>query len=270
MVRQPARGSRRLVDYSYLTTRAAVRQRSPQTTELRVAAALCDRGRPAEAITRLRALLADDPHDLEALGLLGQAQLADHDPDGARLTAAEAIRLEPEHDLAHRQASIAASRRGLHREAIAHAEEAVRLAPAEPSVFIVLARAVLRAKTDLPRARQAAVRAIVLAPDEAEPHLVFGMVSAAEGQHAAADGAFRRALQLDPGNATVCMELARLTLRRAALASFARATGPGPGLATRLSDSYPVRGPRWNLERVVRVLHPGLRRRRVAAESQAS
>jgi cytochrome c-type biogenesis protein CcmH/NrfG len=260
-----------LLDYCYLTMWGAVRQDSPFTSVLEDAAALCEHGRPAEAIARLRALLADDPHDLEALGLLGQAQLADHDPDGARLTAAAAIRLEPERDLSHRQASIAASRRGLHREAIAHAEEAVRLAPAEPSVFIVLARALLRAKTDLPRARRAAVQAIVLAPDQAESHLVFGMVSAAEREHAAADAAFHRALHLDPGNATARMELARLTLRRAALASFARATGgPAPGLATPLSDSHPISGPHWNLDHVVRVLHPGLRRRRITAESQPS
>lgn len=219
-------------------------QDSPHTSVLEEAAALCELGRAAEAIARLRALLADDPHDLEALGLLGQAQLADHDPDGACLTAAAAIRLAPERDLPHRQASIAASRRGRHRDAIAHAEEAVRLAPDEPAVFTVLARALLRSKTDLPRARRAAVRAIVLAPDEAEPHLVFGMVAAAEREHAAAAAAFQRALHLDPGNATVRNELARLDLRRAAAAPPATATGPAPASATPPAASPPIGGPR--------------------------
>jgi hypothetical protein len=74
----------------------------------------------------------------------------------------------------------------------------------------------MRAKGDLPRARQAAIRAIVLAPDLAEPHLVFGMVSRAEGEYAAADAGFRRALQLDPGNTSARNELARLALRRTA------------------------------------------------------
>ena len=63
-----------------------------------------------EAIARLRAVLDDDPHDLDALGRLGDAQLADHDPDGALLTATTAIGLDPDWELPHRQASIACSR----------------------------------------------------------------------------------------------------------------------------------------------------------------
>jgi Flp pilus assembly protein TadD len=167
------------------------------------------------AIGLLQMMLAEDPHDLDLLGRLGNAQLADHDPDGALRTASVAIELAPDRDLPHRQASIACSRLGRHREAIAHAEEAVRLAPTEPSAFLALARALLRAKCDLERARRAAVRAIVIAPEEPEPHLVFGMVSTAEGEHSAAEAAFRRALQLDPGNVAARNELAHLELRRA-------------------------------------------------------
>ncbi|HEX3977418.1 MAG TPA: tetratricopeptide repeat protein [Solirubrobacteraceae bacterium] len=181
-----------------------------QFQELEQAATLYDRRRTTEAIAVLRALLADDPHDLEALGLLGEAQLADHDPDGALATATTAIELDPERDLPHRQASIAASRRGLHRDAIAHAEEAVRLAPDDHRGFVALARALLRAKRDLERARHVAVRAIVIAPDEAESHLTFGMVSRAEGEAVAAEAAFRRVLRLDPGNMAAHNELARL------------------------------------------------------------
>jgi len=188
---------------------------SPRIRHCALDAAPLDTSLP-EAIARLRALLDDDPHDLDALGRLGDAQLADHDPDGALLTATTAIGLDPDWELPHRQASIACSRRGRHREAIAHAEHAVRLAPGDPHGFTALARALMRAKGDLPRARQAAIRAIVLAPDLAEPHLVFGMVSRAEGEYAAADAGFRRALQLDPGNTSARNELARLALRRTA------------------------------------------------------
>ncbi len=197
-----------------------------RTLELEQAATLCDSRRAPEAIAVLRSLLAEDPHDLEALGLLGEAQLADHDPDGALATATIAIELDPRRDLPHRQASLAASRRGLHREAIARAEEAIRLAPDDEHGFIALARALLRTKRDLARARHAAVRAIVLAPDEAEPHLVFGMVSRAEGEHAAAEAAFRRALQLDPGNVAAGNELARLNVRRAARAPAVTSSAP--------------------------------------------
>jgi tetratricopeptide (TPR) repeat protein len=170
-------------------------------------------------IARLQTLLADDPGDLEALGRLGEAQLADHDPDAALITARAAIELAPEHDLPRRQASIACSRRGRHREAISHAEAAIQLAPDDERGYAALARALLREKRDLQRARQAAVRAIVLAPRRAEPHLVFGMVSRAEGEDAAAEAAFRRALTLDPGNMAARNELDRMAVRRAARTS---------------------------------------------------
>ena len=203
-----------------------------RTPELEQAAELYDRRRTAEAIALLRALLAEDPDDLDALGLLGEVQLADHDPDGALATASTAIGLDPERALPHRQASIAASRRGLHREAIAHAEEAVALDPYDYRGFVALARALLRAKRDIERARHVAVRAIVLAPDEAEPHLVFGMVSRTEREDVAAEAAFRRVLQIAPANIAAHNELARLRVRRATrglrTGSAEGATGAGP------------------------------------------
>jgi tetratricopeptide (TPR) repeat protein len=203
-----------------------------RSSELEQAAALCSVKRYTEAIRRLRVLLVQDPHDLDCLGLLGEAQLANHDPDGALVSATKAITLDPERDLAHRQASIASSRRGLHRQAISHAEESVRLAPAEHRAFVVLARALLRAKTDLPRARRSAVQAIVLAPDESEPHLVFGMVSAVGREHAAAAAAFQRALALDPSSASARNELARLNVRRSAQATPVTSAPAAVGRAT--------------------------------------
>jgi Flp pilus assembly protein TadD len=231
-----------------------------RSQKLKLAATLCDRRHPAEAIACLRALLADDPEDLDALALLGEAQLADHDPDGALITATTALGLEPNRELPHRQASIAASRRGLHRDAIAHAEEAVRLAPGDHRGFVALARALLRSKRDLEQARRAAIRAMVIARDEAEPHLVFGMVARAEGEFAAAEASFRRATQLDPGNVAAHHELARLRVRKDTLDQRSRpaqtesASGAAPpeawpvpshGIAARMLRSVPaLRGPR--------------------------
>jgi tetratricopeptide (TPR) repeat protein len=232
------------------------------------AAALSDLRRHAEAIERLRGVLAGDPHDLDGLALLGEAQLAEHDPDAALATATTAIELDPERDLPHRQASIASSRRGLHRQAIAHAEEAVRLAPAEPAGFLALARALLRAKRDLCRARRSAIEAMVMAPDFAEAHLVFGMIAAAEREDAAAEAALRRALTLDPANVSARNELARLSLRRLAEANPGRrpqgaVTADTPGEAVASAGS-----PRA-LDAVGRVVRARLARRRPAIESTA-
>ncbi|HEX3689815.1 MAG TPA: hypothetical protein VHV28_08960 [Solirubrobacteraceae bacterium] len=231
---------------------AAVNTASPDTTTL-------------EAIERLRDLLAEDPHDLDALGRLGDAQLADHDPDGALVTATTAIELAPEQALAHRQASIACSRRGRHREAIAYAEEATRLAPTDERGFVVLARALLRAKRDLERARHVAIRAIVTAPEAAEPHLVFGMVSAAEGEHAAAEAAFRRAQQLDPSNMSARNELARLELRRVVQAGAGAPIGGGALVAGPVKAAPRIAAARRNLDEVRRALQLRARPRRVLA-----
>jgi tetratricopeptide (TPR) repeat protein len=232
-----------------------------RTLELEQAAKLCDRRRTAEAIAVLRTLLATDPDDLDALGLLGEAQLAAHDPDGALATATAAIELDPERALPHRQASIAASRRGLHRDAVAHAEEAIRLVPDDQCGFVVLARALLRTKRDIERARHVAVRAIVIAPDEAEPHLVFGMVSRAEGEYAAAEAAFRRVLQLDPGNMAATNELARLKVRRATLGLLARPAEAAAGAAAANTDAVPRR----NLDHMARILLSRVSRGRATA-----
>ncbi len=242
-------------------------QRDMRTPELEQAATLCDRRRTAEAIAVLRTLLAEDPHDVDALGLLGEAQLADHDPDGALATATTAIELDPERALPRRQASIAASRRGRHREAIAHAEDAIRLAPDDHRGFVALARALLRAKRNIERARHMAVRAIVLAPDEAEPHLAFGLVSRAEGEDLAAEAAFHRVLALAPGNMAALNELARLRVRRATL-------GLRSGSAEGVNGSAPAEPTgagtvvtRRSLDHVARVLLSRVSRSRVTAST---
>ena len=218
----------------------------------------------AETTAELRALVAAYPGDLDALGRLGDAQLADHDPDGALATATTAIELDPNRGLPYRQASIAYSRRGNHREAIAHAERAVRLAPTDPRGFTALARALVRAKRDLERARYAAVRAIVIAPDAAEAHLVFGIVSGAEREDAAAEAAFRRALALDPGNMTARNELARLAMRRAALGLRGGSAQPATGV-TAADLPVEVATPRSDTDQAARTLLSRLVRRRVTA-----
>jgi tetratricopeptide (TPR) repeat protein len=242
-----------------------VDSRDMRTPQVEQAAKLCDRRHAPEAIALARAVLAEDPHDLDALGVLGEAQLADHDPDGALATATTAIELDSERDLPHRQASIAASRRGLHREAIAHAEKAIRLAPDDYRGFVALARALLRAKRHLEQARHVAVRAIVLAHDEAEPYLVFGMVSRAEGEDAAAEAAFRRVLQLDPSNVAALNELARLKLRRVALGLRARTAESTTGSAPTEPTDDRIAVSRGTLDHVARSLLARVSRSRMTA-----
>jgi len=122
----------------------------------------------------------------------------------------------------------------------------------------------VRAKRDLERARYAAVRAIVIAPDEAEAHLVFGIVSRAEREDAAAEAAFRRALTLEPGNMTARNELARLAMRRAALGLRGGSAQTATGVAAP-DMQVAVATPRSDSGQPARSLLSRLVRRRVTA-----
>jgi hypothetical protein len=109
---------------------------------------------------------------------------------------------------------------------------------------------------------------MVMAPDFAEAHLVFGMIAAAEREDAAAEAALRRALTLDPANVSARNELARLSLRRLAEANPGRRpqgaiTAGSPGEAVASAGS-----PRA-LDAVGRVVRARLARRRPAIESTA-
>ena len=213
------------------------------------AAALCDLGRSNEAISRLRMLLVDDPHDLDALALLAEAQFDGGDPDGALITAESAISIAPEAAWPHHAASVACRRRGLRPEAIAHAKEAVRLDPDNPWSFMTLARALLSGKADVAGANQAASKALELAPDEPEAHLVSGIVSVAGGEVVAAATAFRKVLQLDPTNTAARDELARLRLSlrqrlrpRSLVSPIARARAAHALAVTRRAGDVAARG----------------------------
>ena len=220
--------------------------------ELRRAASLCELNRHAEATSRLRTLLASDPHDGDALALLAQAQLGDNDPQGALMSATSAIAVSPDHEWPHRLASIACTRQAMHPEAIAHADQAVRLAPGAPEPYLILAQALVKGKFDLPRARQAAIKALTLAPDASSSHLVLGVVSAAAGDRTDADRAFRRALELDPHSTAAHNELARLQLATRGLANAAGLAAAANGFATAVQINPKVHVARRNLDHVVR------------------
>ena len=189
----------------------------------RTAAGPVRRQRYTEAIGRLRVLLHEDPHDLDCLGSAGRRPVGRPRPRRRAAHRHHGDRARPRARPApppgeHRLQPARSAPRGHRRTP----SEAVRLAPAEHRAFIVLARALLRAKRDLPRARRSAVQAIVLAPDESEPHLVFGMVSSADREHAAAEAAFQRALTARSRPAL-----------RPATNSLASTSGGPPGAARR-------------------------------------
>lgn len=227
--------------------------------ELQRAASLCALRRYAEAISRLWMLLAREPHDGEALTLLAQAQLGDGDAQGALISATRAIAIFPDDPGLHRLASIACTRLAMDKEAIIHAETAVRLAPENADVHVTLALALIphsgqrRVKAKLTRAQSAADRAVSLAADQAGPYLALGMVAAAAGDRTTAEIAFRRTLAIDPEHAGAHNELARLQIRRRSVTNAPSLAAAATGFATAVRTDPHAKVSRWNLDQIVRI-----------------
>ena len=98
---------------------------------------------------------------------------------------------------------------------------------------------------------------------------MFGMVSAVDREHAAAEAAFQRALTLDPSSASARNELARLNIRRSAQAGATASNQAAVGASAGGAQApEPVR--RRKLDIVARVVRVRLSRRPGTAENLAS
>jgi tetratricopeptide (TPR) repeat protein len=96
------------------------------------------------------------------------------------------------------------------RRSVSYFERAIKLDPAFAPAHAALSEALnvmvqyglLPPREGMPRARAAALRALELAPNLAHAHVALGAIHEAyDWDFAAADREFRRAIQLDPGNA---------------------------------------------------------------------
>lgn len=94
---------------------------------------LYERGRHDEAIAALRASLANDPHDAEALGLLALCHGAKKEFDEAERLARASIEQDPEYPFAHYVLADVLSDRNRMKEALASIEHAIGLDPTNSS-----------------------------------------------------------------------------------------------------------------------------------------
>jgi len=180
---------------------------------------LADLGQYDEAVTELAGALARDPEDAAALGLLVSVHLAAERPEQALDAADRALAVEP--------GTLALLvRRALALIDLRRFGEAARLADAMLSAAPDSAYAQRSGAAILGEARNgqaaldAAWRAVQLAPDDAEGHLVLSMVAARLEQYDLAERAYREALRLDEGIAAAreTVDVARLERRRYASA----------------------------------------------------
>lgn len=177
--------------------------------------ALLDLGRYADAAAVARTELARCPGSATLHQLLAQALIGQEDVPAALVHARAAAELEPESPDALRVLAGTLAEVGegaLAREA---ALRAVHLAPDEWLSHLVHAHALLfgvRGRGILGEAEAAARRAIELGPHEPQAHVVFGIARWRLNDFAMAETAFRHALTIDPTDADAQRNLASLQI----------------------------------------------------------
>ncbi|HST56703.1 MAG TPA: tetratricopeptide repeat protein [Solirubrobacteraceae bacterium] len=222
-------------------------------SELRRARMLCELQRLDDATSLLGAVIAVDPENTEAWCLLAAASLELKDFEAALRAAETAISLTPDSEFPHRLASLAL--RGLHRhaDALERAREAVRLDTHEWRAHVCLARALTHERRDLVEARQAADRALALAPEEVDAHITAGAVALADGRRVDAEASFRRALTIEPQSSAAHNELARLQMSGRTITNAVGLAQAADGFATAVRIDPHAQVSRHNLEVVLRV-----------------
>lgn len=183
------------------------------------ARALLEAGRPAEARSVLSRVLASEPDAIEPLILMAGACHALDDHHALLAMSERLIALLPGEEIGHRFRSLACT--GLDRdvEAVRDAREAVRLGPLEYRTHLTLASALCGVRDGhlrgslLDEAWQAAMRAVELAPDEADSHVQTGIVAYFQRRPEVSELALRRALDIDPEHVGAMNMLGMLRLR---------------------------------------------------------
>jgi tetratricopeptide (TPR) repeat protein len=174
------------------------------------AAELDRQGQYAKAETEVRAALLLDSQDADLNStlytslayLLGQQEKWDDDVSAAR----EALRLNPDNDMAHNNLSFALTKKGDWDGAITEAREALRLNPNNDVAHHSLGFA-LGKKGDWDGEITEEREALRLNPNLEEAHINLGAALGKKGDWDGAIGQEREALRLDPKN-----ELAHVTL----------------------------------------------------------
>nr|BFE81918.1 hypothetical protein GCM10020093_045190 [Planobispora longispora] len=127
------------------------------------------------------------------------ARLGRGQPEAALEAARRAVDLDPRAeagaDWGYRLASLAFERLGRDAEAVAAAEEAVRLAPGSWTARLRLGTALRRIPGRWTESRAQAARAARYAPEEPDPHVLVGDLSLLRGDYAQARTAYRHALR---------------------------------------------------------------------------
>ncbi|RMD63098.1 MAG: tetratricopeptide repeat protein [Planctomycetota bacterium] len=165
---------------------------------LQAARTWLDHGQPDKAERILRATLEQAPSDPQVQALLAETLLAQGKMRDAKVAyeAAIASSSEPDAKL-HFAAGLVASELGELEEAANHFRAAQSLDPADPQAPVYLA-AVERSLGNLEAAKAALLRAVKLAPDEAQPWGQLAEIALQENKLSLALQHIRKARALQP------------------------------------------------------------------------
>ncbi|GAA4190920.1 hypothetical protein GCM10022252_29970 [Streptosporangium oxazolinicum] len=161
-----------------------------------------------------------DPADPRQWCAVAAAWLGRDRPEAALEAARRALDLDPRSesgaDWGYRLASLAFERLGRDAEAVAAAEEAVRLAPGSWAARMRLGAALRRVPGRWRESRAQAARAVRYAPEEPDPHVLAGDLALLRGEYGLAEAAYREALRHLPGHpgARINLGLAQLRWER--------------------------------------------------------
>ena len=181
------------------------------------AESLAEKGKPEEGIKAVQKV-AEQSNSAEAYIALGRLQNRLASPEEAQTRLAKAVELSASATPEVKAEALAALSgqdllRGTGHDALTHAEEAVKAAPANVNAQAALARAQARAKDGV-TALATADKAVQAGPNSGLAHLARGEALLASSRAKEAEAEFRKALEVDPK-----LHLARTKLAWALLAS---------------------------------------------------
>ncbi|HET6900203.1 MAG TPA: tetratricopeptide repeat protein [Vicinamibacteria bacterium] len=181
------------------------------------AESLAEKGKPEEGIKAVQKV-ADGSNSAEAYVALGRIQNRFASPEDAQTSFAKAVELSAAATPDVKAEALAALSgqdllRGTGRDALTHAEEAVKAAPANVNAHAALARAQARVKDGV-TALATADKAVQAGPTSGMAHLARGEALLASSRAKEAEAEFRKALEVDPK-----LHLARTKLAWALLAA---------------------------------------------------
>jgi tetratricopeptide (TPR) repeat protein len=182
------------------------------------AESLAEKGKPEEAVKAVQKV-AEQSNAPDAYLALARLQSRLASPEDAQASVTKAVELSASAPAEMKAEALAALSgldltRGTGRDALTHAEEAVKAAPGSATAQAALARAQARVKDGV-TALATADRAVQAGPTSGLAHVARGEALLATGRAKDAEAEFRKALEVDP----------KLTIARTKLASALVAQG---------------------------------------------